>query len=79
LKRNGNRTRRVRWNDGLANSDNLRKRSLLEQVYVYPKELAFENDEDQSRGGNLKQELDDEDQGTGTVKEELDDDGIPFG
>jgi hypothetical protein len=51
----------------------------LEQVYVYPKELAFENDEDQSRGGNLKQELDDEDQGTGTVKEELDDDGIPFG
>jgi hypothetical protein len=68
----------VQWKDGLENSDNLRKRSLLEQVYVYPKELALENDENKSRGGNLKQEPDDEDQGTDIVKEELDDDGIPF-
>ena len=49
LKREGKRMRRVRWKDGLENSDNLRKRSLLEQVHAYPKELAFENDE--SRGG----------------------------
>jgi hypothetical protein len=78
LKRDSKRIRRVQWKDGLENSDNLRKRSLLEQVYVYPKELALENDENKSRGGNLKQEPDDEDQGTDIVKEELDDDGIPF-
>jgi hypothetical protein len=79
LERDGKRTRRVRWKDELENADNLRKRSQLEQVYVYSKELAFEEEEDQSRGGTLKLEPADEDQGAGNVKEEFDDDnGVHF-
>ena len=41
------RTRRLRWKDGLNNSDNLKQRSLLEQVYVYPKESAYDDYEEE--------------------------------
>jgi hypothetical protein len=67
------RTQRVKWKDGLENSDNFRRRSLLEQVYVYL------NHQESSNGSNLKQEPHDENDWSANGKQELDegnDDGI---
>lgn len=67
------RTQRVKWKDGLENSDNFRRRSLLEQVYVYL------NHQDSSNGSNLKQEPHDENDWSANGKQEPDegnDDGI---